>query len=441
MNYVYCTDLKNYQVLGTFLELLYYLKVTKNEDPIPMVIVGTRDADKIPALKKILSNKLDIENGIYKVNNDITINDSIEKKSESLTQKITNIKELQLLEYNNINIGPGIASSLISKHRCTEPDLKKLSQELNSYTQQSILFLESFQTAALDHIHISDTIYIYNGRHYNTYPQSLFCEQLGCNILYYERMNSGKNLTIQKPRIHDFLLRSKIANDFWINATDKSKIDTGHSFFQKQEKNTFSKNNDDELLVNKPYIVYFPSSEDEYASLDERISLSTLFKSQRDAVQWLAAWASSQEAYQLVIRLHPNQKEICQKDYSFWHNKLNGKNVTIIPSHSNISSYKVALKAKKVVSFLSTMGVEATYMGIPSITVGNPIYKGFDAVYEPQSPEQLHILLEDEISPKEKENTLPFGYYNFKYGQPCSFYKELSLKNFEDYGQLFVVRK
>ena len=255
-------------------------------------------------------------------------------------------------------------------------------------------------------------------------------------MLYYERINSEENITIQKPRIHDFWLRSKVANEFWIKSNDQSKIDTGHLFFQKQEKNTFSKNNNEELSIKKPYICYFPTSEDEYACLDESISLSTLFKSQRDAIQWLVAWADSQDTHQLVIRLHPNQKEICHKDYSFWHNEINGKNVTIIPSHSKINSYKLASKAEKVVSFLSTMGVEATYMGIPSITVGNPIYKGLDAVYEPQSQEQLKQLLEDEIPPKEKENTLPFGYYNLEYGEPCSFYKILSLKSFEDYGHL-----
>lgn len=436
MNYVYCSDLKNYQVLGTFLELLHHLKVIKNEELMPLVIVGARDANKIPALKDFLLTELGIQNGIYQVNNEIKLDCTIEEATESLIEKITSISELRPLKYKGINIGTGIASSIISKHRCINPDLKESNTELKAYTQQSILFLESFQQTAFKNINTSDTIYIYNGRLYNNHPQSLFCEKTGCNILYYERINSEQNLTIQKPRIHDFWLRSKIANEFWIKSTDKSKINIGHSFFQKQEANTFSKNKDEELSVEKPYVIYFPSSEDEYACLDERISLSTLFKSQRDAIRWLVAWADSQDTHQLVIRLHPNQEGICQKDYSFWHNEINGKNVTIVPSQSKINSYKLASKAEKVVSFLSTMGVEATYMGIPSITVGNPIYKGLDAVYEPQSPEQLKQLLEDEIPPKEKENTLPFGYYNLKYGEPCSFYKKLSLKAFEDYGQI-----
>ncbi|KPQ23110.1 MAG: Capsule polysaccharide biosynthesis protein [Halomonas sp. HL-48] len=438
MNYVYCSDLKNHQVLGTFLELLYYLKVTKNEDPIPMVIVGTRDVDKIPVLKRVLSNKLGIEKGIYKVNNEANINDSIEEKSESLTHKITNIKELKSVEHNDINIGTGIASSLISKHRCTEPNLKEIHKELNTYTQQSILFLESFQRTALDHINVSDTIYIYNGRHYNTYPQSLLCEQIGCNILYYERMNSWKNLKIQKPRIHDFLATSHIVKSFWEDTRDTRKEKKGQSFFEENKSNKFTHNFSEKLGIDKDIISFFTSSEDEYASLDSRICLSDIFENQRKAIEWLISWAASQKKYTLVIRLHPNQKYICTKDYEYWHN-LSGENLVVVPSSSKIDSYDLINRSSKVVSFLSTVGIEATRSSIPSITLGNPIYKGIDAVYEPTNIEQLTYLLENNIKSKARESTTPFGYYNLKFGPKLSFYAKLGINSFNNYPDVLKV--
>ena len=435
MNYVYCSDLKNHQVLGTFLELLYHLKVVKNEDPIPMVIVGARDAKKIPNLKSFLSEKLGIKSGIYKINNEMSFNGKIEEKSVALTGKIASIKELQSLEHDSINIGTGIASSLISRYRCTEPDLNKINKELNLYTQQAILFLESFQQTAFTNINKKDTIYIYNGRHYNTYPQSLFCEKIGCNILYYERMNSWKNLKIQKPRIHDFLATSHIIKTLWENTNDTKKEKTGTSFFDKNKSNQFTHNFSKKLDLNNDIVSFFTSSEDEFAALDPRICLSDLFNNQRKAIEWLINWAASQKKYTLVIRLHPNQAHICSKDYEYWHN-LFGKNVVLIPSSSNIDSYDLITRSSKVVSFLSTVGIEATRSSIPSITLGNPIYKGLDAVYEPTTIGQLTYLLENDIKTKDKENTTPYGYYNLKHGPSLGFLPHTGLDSFENYPDL-----
>lgn len=435
MNYVYCSDLKNYQVLGTFLELLYHLKVVKNEDPIPMVIVGARDAKKIPNLKSFLSEKLGIKSGIYKINNEISFNGKIEEQSVALTGKIASMKELQSLEHDSINIGTGIASSLISRYRCTEPDLNKINKELNLYTQQAILFLESFQQTAFTKINKKDTIYIYNGRHYNTYPQSLFCEKIGCNILYYERMNNWKNLKVQKPRIHNFVATSYIVKALWKNSKNTDKQMIGKSFFDENKKNKFTLNFSEKLDLNKNIVSFFTSSEDEFASLDSRICMSDIFDNQRKAVEWLINWAASQNKYTLAIRLHPNQKHICAKDYEYWHS-LSGKNVLVIPSASNVDSYDLIHRSSKVVSYLSTIGIEATRLGVPSITLGNPIYKGLDAVYEPTTLEQLNYLLENKIKPKNKENTIPYGYYNLTQGPSLDFFPHTGLASFANYPDL-----
>ena len=438
MNYVYCSDLKNYQVLGTFLELLYHLKVVKNEDPIPMVIVGARDAKKIPNLKSFLSEKLGIKSGIYKINNEISFNGKIEEKSVALTGKIDSIKELQSLEHDSINIGTGIASSLISKYRCTEPDLNKINKEFKLYTQQAILFLESFQQAAINNVHEKDTIYIYNGRHYNTYPQSLFCEKIGCNILYYERTNYWQNLKIQKPRIHDFPGTSHIVKSLWETTVDVNKEEIGESFFEINKSNQFTNNFSKKFNLNKDIISFFTSSEDEFASLDPRIKLSDIFVNQRSAFEWLASWAASQSKYTLVVRLHPNQENTCSKDYSYWHNH-SCKNVKIIPSESSVDSYDLITRSSKVISFLSTIGIEATRLGVPSIILGNPMYKGLNAVYEPTSTDQLTNLLKNDIEAKNKKNTTPYGYYNLKQGPSLNFLPQTGLSSFENYPDLLGI--
>lgn len=223
MNYVYCNDLQNYPVLGTFLELLFHLK-SKNAEPVtPIVVVGERDAIKIPILKKLLSEKLGINNGIFKVNNETNTHEILSKKSSELLNNVFNIQDLKLITYKEINIGTGIASSIISKHRCLEPDISNIREDINSYTLQSILFLDSFYEIAHKNFTKNDKVYIYNGRFYNTYPQTILCEKFDCNIMYYERMNSSKNLRMHATRIHDVHSTSRIIKKFWETATDPNK--------------------------------------------------------------------------------------------------------------------------------------------------------------------------------------------------------------------------
>lgn len=435
MNYVYCSDLKNYQVIGTFLELLYHLKNKNDELPIPIVIVGDRDADKLPSLKELLFNKLGIKNGIYRINSEIEINDEIEIKTRLLVQNVGSLGELQLIKHDEINIGTGIVSSIISKYRCTEPSLKKHYQELINYTQQSILFLESFKQTISEKINTDDTVYIYNGRHYNTYPQSLFCEKIGCNVLYYERMNDYCNLKIQKPRIHDFLSTSRIVKDLWEKTNHPEKEELGELYFEKNMKNQFTRNFSKKFKTDKEIVSFFTSSEDEYASLDPRICLSDIFDSQRSAFERLIKWAESQERYTLVVRLHPNQENTCSKDYNYWH-RSSGKNVRILPSHSKVDTYDLINQSTKVITFLSTVGIEATRFGIPSIILGNTMYKGLDAVYEPASIEELNQLLTYDIKAKDKSNTTAYGYYNVKHGPSLGFLAQTGLNSFEDYSDL-----
>lgn len=437
MNYIYCSDLKNYQVLGTFFEVLYNVKSVSNINPVPFVIVGERDADYLPALEMVLSERLGLENGLFLVNNETKFGDEIREKSVALSHEIGSVEELKAVEYNGINIGTGVASSLISKYRTVEPDFEEIRSEVKSYIYQSMLFLITFQEALIRRDISDDTIYIYNGRHYNTYPQSLVSEKARYDIRYYERMNGGRFIRIQKHRIHDFGATSHIVKELWNHSKEPRKKAIARSFFEYQKKNKFARKFAKNLDSCKPIVSFFSSSEDEYSSLDPRIRVSDLFHDQRMAIQWLIAWAESQTKFKLVIRLHPNQGNVALKDRSYWHS-LGGANVVLIPSASQIDSYNLMMRSSKVVTFLSTVGIEATQCDIPSITLGNPIYKGLDAVYEPETVEELRELLDNNVKAKERDNALPFGYFNLRFGSKLKFFRHAGLASFEEYPAILV---
>ncbi|MCE3025834.1 hypothetical protein [Salinicola sp. DM10] len=438
--FVFCSDLRNYQVFGTFLEMLHRLREQGGFQIIPWVTVGERDAERLNAVRSIASQILGDHQGYYQTTSTPNAS-SIEKPVlvDDILRSVTDVEELRAVTYRGLNIGLAIVSNLISRYRCVSLDIDSCWSEVKSYLFQAILFVEHFE-ASVQSIGLEpdDSVYIYNGRSYNTYPQTLILERIGQQVVYYERMNAGTMLRVQSCRIHDFGAMSAVVKTFWEASSDPLKVEKAEAFFEEQRTNSFSEKFAETPARRREYVVYFASSEDEYASLDPRIKLSTIFATQREAVAWLINWAANQSRYQLIIRNHPNQAGICRRDFDYWHG-LAGDNVDVIQSDSAVSSYDLMQDAAKVLCFFSTAGVEAAYMGVPSIMLGTAIYSGLDAVYEPSTLEELTFMLDTDIEPKPAANALPYGYFTSCYGWPMRFFESLGFSRFGDYQRLFAI--
>ena len=172
-------------------------------------------------------------------------------------------------------------------------------------------------------------------------------------------------------------------------------------------------------------IVYFASSIDEYAAVEDGLD-HPLFASQHLAVAWLAAWVRERSDVELIIRVHPRMRRLSAREHRWW-NSHTAENVTTLNADNPVDSYALARSADRVVTYHSTMGAEATYLGKVSILVGDADYRGLDCVYEPGSlPELESMLVDDSLLPKPRENCLPFGYQRLMRGEPFRFYQPRS---------------
>lgn len=63
--FVYCSDLSNYQVFGTFLELVSELKSRDELEVVPLVIAGERDASRLSMVDQFIQNELGVKSGYY----------------------------------------------------------------------------------------------------------------------------------------------------------------------------------------------------------------------------------------------------------------------------------------------------------------------------------------------------------------------------------------
>lgn len=181
-------------------------------------------------------------------------------------------------------------------------------------------------------------------------------------------------------------------------------------------------------------VVYFVSSIDEYATVEDGVSYP-IFDSQRCAVAWLVSWVHSQSDVELIIRIHPRMRSLSNREQRWWY-CLAGGNVTVVSADSPLDSYALAASSDRVVCFHSSLGPESTYLGRVSILVGDADYRGLDCVYEPSTIQELeHMLSDTLLSPKPRENCLPFGYSRLTWGEPFRYYKPLSFGQGSFFGE------
>ena len=144
-------------------------------------------------------------------------------------------------------------------------------------------------------------------------------------------------------------------------------------------------------------------------------------------VQIINTIQQSTKKVRLYIRIHPNtfntSPEFVHKIFS-----LQNDNVEVIPPNSPISSYKLLLESPKIISFGSTLGIEATFWGKPSINLGKSLYMNMDVTYNPNSHEEtMNYIFNENLKPLPvNDNVYKYGFYILNYGEPYKYYQPIN---------------
>lgn len=365
---------------------------------------------------------------------------SLEKNS---IERYKNIKEITDYKYKDINIGIGIASSLISYTRDTDVDLD----------ENRDIFNDMFKTAhtVLDNIEIffeeikPDKVYIYNGRlvEYRTVLE--YCKHKNIPFTTYEVGSTiQKYMTFDNTLPHDIQLNGQFALQlaknnskeviekgaiWYVNrrkgSVSKDKIDI--SYIKNQKKNNLPKSFETFLDTNKHIISIFNSSEDEIASVGQDIWKT--YGRQSDIIEEIVKeFENTDSNYFFYLRIHPNQQPLIHVKEVQKMISLSEKysNIEVILPNEDIDTYTLMEKSHKVLSFGSTTGIEATFWQKPSIVYGSAFYKYIpNSAYFPNSFEELINTLRDkQVEPLSKEAAIIYGYYISERGTDLKYYKD-----------------
>ncbi len=355
------------------------------------------------------------------------------KSTKNQISRIDNIEHIKQIRYEGINFGISVASSYISRLGDPEPPID--NHIIEKY------FYSSIQTyiGAKDIIekYNPTKVITYNGRYACSKPIIDICHEKNIEILYHERGATQDKYQLTTYPPHNFRAIRVQISELWESSTNKNRELTAENYFIRKAQgegiNWLSFTTDQKPGMvppkNKKYRwVYYSSSDDEYASLDDELKLDNpIFKSQFDAVEWLISFVSEIKDTELIIRVHPHKQKKSHRLRKYWED-LSGNNVVVIPSNSPIDSYALGKTSDIVITYSSTMGVEAAFLGKPVILLGDALYKGLNCVYEPQTIDELMDLLNTRILlPKPKSNAYPYGFYFYTFGTSYKFYEAESL--------------
>jgi hypothetical protein len=143
-----------------------------------------------------------------------------------------------------------------------------------------------------------------------------------------------------------------------------------------------------------------------------------------------------------VIRAHPDElrvRKASRETVSGWvedRRVTDLPNVVFIAPNETLSSYELILKSKFVMVYNSTIGLEASIMGIPVLCAGRARFTQYPTVFFPQTMVEVRRKMEEflevekiEIPTEFKRNARRFLYYQlFKTSLPFGDFLEPSVR-------------
>jgi hypothetical protein len=361
---------------------------------------------------------------------------------EALPKVFANQAALRAFRFEAFDAGMATLSSLIDFVRSDEVDTRQhagvIHQLLAGAVQTYLTVLRALEANAYDRV------YIYNGRWSMVRSAVRACEKLGVPYYTHERGADFHRFALFKNTLpHDMGDYRTQIRAAWENAKDNTAaLASAHEFFtgrrQRVEKSWFSYTKEQELgrlpadwASTQRRFVVFTSSEFEFAAIGSDTG-GRLYQDQVQGVARIAELlARLVPEARLWVRVHPNDNgEATAKTWRETTSAL--ANVTLVGSKEKIDSYAMLDGAERIITFGSTIGIEATYWRHVSIVLNDGFYAGLGAVYEPaDEAELIDLLLRQDVAPLPRETTLPFGYYSANQGETFRHFETAAISDYE----------
>lgn len=284
-----------------------------------------------------------------------------------------------------------------------------------------------------------DIVITFNGRFATSKAIVAAAEFLNIPVLRHERGSTYERYEIFSDAVHNYAYIRKRIENLWDATLPAQRIDNGNNFFIRRRGGdgigwySFTTEQKAGHIPEKKFdrkrIVYFSSSDDEYAAVSDSFQIGP-WPDQLTAVGELIDICAKYSDIELIIRVHPHLTKKSKQERLRW-SGFEADNLCVISPGEIADSYALLDSADIVISYGSTMGMEAAYWGKPSIVLGPCSYAGTPPVITVASRLELNGLLMNlnDLHPPNQELCLPYGNYYLTYGEQFRYYRPTSLSD------------
>lgn len=319
----------------------------------------------------------------------------IQQLRELFSHSIVDFEKVKnLVNFHNIDIFESAVSTLTTTLFDSYPDLQLHKRLLLEYIIEGVVCFNFFDEMLAGTKF--EKIYLFNGRISRYRPLLRICQNFKFNVNIFEFPEIGFDNILITPDVypHDFSKRSVYLKDIAINHSNlklHEKIAIGEelieksltkvsgegtfylNFVENQQKGTLP----DTWNVDKFNVVVFTSTLFENAGVEEHSSMLPE-GSQQNAISLMRKLLNSD--VDIYVRIHPNNENQDYKSKLLLEG-LDSEGLHIIKSNSPIDTYELIREGDIIVTFGSSVTIEAAYLRKPVISFGNTLYTSFDFSY------------------------------------------------------------
>ena len=346
---------------------------------------------------------------------------------------VNSVEEFSNFKFDNVPFGEFVLSTLIGDYLQTSyynfddiikaNGLEMMNSSINLYKRVQKIITENN----------IDRVYTWNGRRASDAPVNYAAKKM--KIQFFSHISGGTRDKFQIESaisVLDVDLYKKVSNGFYeehkkngtLKEFEKEGLNhfnflrygnlEGYSYGLQQFSKNFDKKNIFEKKKNKKNISIFPGSNWEYLAFANGLDkIDGKSFSQYNMLEKVLSNNYIKDNFNLYVRWHPYLQHAGSKEKKhIYEIKDKYNHVNFFMPESNANSYNLLDFSDVVITFGSTMGVEATIYGKPSILLGRTFWEDSGAAYIAKSTNDLIILLKEEkLKPKPFINAIKEGYY------------------------------
>jgi len=343
------------------------------------------------------------------------------------------VDTLKGIKFQEFDVGYAVASSLISNLRTPHLNINRLRNIINNYLKDSLIAFVSLKHQ-IEQENI-ERIYVLNGRRAQLRAAVRAATAKGIDFFVHETSNRNTHYCLTKNALpHSIKAKEQEMKELWENADKATRRQVGAQMYEDRVKGNLpdkrfhhtAQQNVGQLPANwddqKHNIVFFNTSEDEFAAIGDEWETS-LYPSQIACVSQLAKELEAHKDVHFYLRMHPNLRNAKKSSYEAYYD-IKTDNFTIIEPTATVSTYALVENADKIVTFSSTVGIEAAFRKKPAVILGPCMYKNLGSTHNPSThAETMSMLLDKDLPPKDTTGALIFGYYLKNRGIPYELFE------------------